>query len=228
MEQLEDKYYDWVNCMYVEHLESEFYYPDDEENVNKTTMQAFEVENSNSAMEPEVERPSTSTSASEKPRFVSFSADEVAAFVGDHKNKNTVLKTKREVAVFEEWKTAMTTERRPLTEIPPSDLDPLLAKFFLGIRKKNGDDYEPDSISSYQKSIERWLRDNDYGASIIRDEAFASSRRALAAKRKQLKAAGKGNLPNKSEAITSEHENTLLKAGQLGVHSASSCSTLSG
>ncbi|XP_077990940.1 uncharacterized protein KIAA1958-like [Glandiceps talaboti] len=113
----------------------------------------------------------------------------------------------------------MTTEKRKLEAIPPCDLDPLLSRFYLSIRKKNGEEYEPDSISSYQKSIDRYLRDYNYGLSIIRDEDFGKSREALAAKRKQLKASGKGNLPLKSNPITEDHEKILLEAGQLCVKS---------
>ncbi|XP_070550681.1 uncharacterized protein KIAA1958-like [Ptychodera flava] len=113
----------------------------------------------------------------------------------------------------------MTEETREVLNIPPSELDQLLARFFLSVRQKNGQEYEPDSISSYQKSIERYLRDNDYGISIIRGEQFRKSREALAAKRKQLKAAGKGNLPKKARAVTEVHERAMREAGQLGTHS---------
>ena len=38
-------------------------------------------------------------------------------------------------------------------------LDKLLGKFFKDVRKQNGSEYEPDSISSFQKSIQRHLKE---------------------------------------------------------------------
>ena len=41
--------------------------------------------------------------------------------------------------------------------LPAAELDHLLCKFFMNIRKKNGQEYEPDSISGFQRSIQRYL-----------------------------------------------------------------------
>ena len=43
------------------------------------------------------------------------------------------------------------------TDLPAAELDRLLCKFFMNIRKKNGQEYEPDSISGFQRSIQRYL-----------------------------------------------------------------------
>ncbi|XP_070547977.1 uncharacterized protein KIAA1958-like [Ptychodera flava] len=222
----ERNHYDWQNCMYFEHLASEFYYPDISISVEeKKTAGAPNTK----AMEPEppvIPAPAnhsftwnTTTGSSASARFANVSTDDVSVLVSTQKNKNTEMKTMREVAVFEEWRQSMTTEIRRIEDIPPPELDPLLGRFYLSVRKKNGEEYEPDSISSYQKSIDRHLRNANYGYSIMRDELFQKSRDALAAKRKQLKATGKGNLPKKSQAITEDHEKALVEAGQLGIHS---------
>ena len=50
----------------------------------------------------------------------------------------------------------------------------------------------------------------------MRDDEFQQSRESLAAKRKKLKADGKGNLPRKSSAITEDDEKKLVDCGQLG------------
>jgi len=42
--------------------------------------------------------------------------------------------------------------------IPPAT-DKLLGKFFKDVRKQDGGAYEPDSISSFQKSIQRHLKE---------------------------------------------------------------------
>ena len=42
----------------------------------------------------------------------------------------------------------------------------------------------------------RYLRDEGYGHDIVTDQLFSSSRDVLQAKRRRLKAEGKGNRPN--------------------------------
>ena len=51
-------------------------------------------------------------------------------------------------------------EMRDSVEIPAKDLDSLLSRFFLGVLKKNGDEYEPDSLSSMFNSLDRHLKDS--------------------------------------------------------------------
>ena len=46
-----------------------------------------------------------------------------------------------------------------LGQIPPKDLDSIMARFFLGILKKDGTEYEPDSLGSMYNSLDRHLRD---------------------------------------------------------------------
>jgi len=43
--------------------------------------------------------------------------------------------------------------------VPAATLDKLLGKFFKIVCKQNGGEYEPDSISSIQKSIQRHLKE---------------------------------------------------------------------
>lgn len=61
-----------------------------------------------------------------------------------------------------------------------AELDHLLCKFLMNIRKKNGQEYEPDSISGFQRIIQRCL--SEEGSSVNKD--FEKSRKVLAAKRK--------------------------------------------
>jgi hypothetical protein len=48
--------------------------------------------------------------------------------------------------------------RDPAT-IPSSELDSLLARFFLGVRKRDFSEYEPDTLYSIHNSIDRYFRD---------------------------------------------------------------------
>ena len=84
----EDTHYDWQNCIYFEHLDSEFYYPEDE-----STTPSTEDKNS-SASAPKKNMTEASVSRSQQVlvdasvRFASVSTDDVSALVGQQKNKN--------------------------------------------------------------------------------------------------------------------------------------------
>ena len=41
--------------------------------------------------------------------------------------------------------------------LPKAELDHLLCNFFMNVRKANGDEYEPSSLSSFQRSLQRYL-----------------------------------------------------------------------
>jgi len=50
--------------------------------------------------------------------------------------------------------------------------DHLLSKFFLNARKKNGEEYEPATVSSFQHSIQRYLSEKKYPFNILKDNEF--------------------------------------------------------
>jgi hypothetical protein len=72
---------------------------------------------------------------------------------------------------------------------------------FVRVRKKDGTEYEPDSITSIKNSIDRYLRNNKIDIDIKTDKAFNHSRAVLESKRKHLKGEGKGSKKNKAESI---------------------------
>ena len=77
--------------------------------------------------------------------------------------------------------------------------------------------YEPDTLSSFHRSIDRHLtKDLHKTYSIIRDTQFAPSREKLKASRKFLKGEGKGNKPNASEPLDRSEIEQLWKRGALG------------
>ncbi|XP_070573834.1 uncharacterized protein [Ptychodera flava] len=67
--------------------------------------------------------------------------------------------------------------------------------------------------------VDRHLREMRYNKSIIRDDEFQRSRESLAAKRKKLKAEGKGNMPCKASALTESDETKLIESIKLGTSS---------
>ena len=98
-----------------------------------------------------------------------------------------------------------------IESLPASELDFLLSNFFLNARKKNGEEYEPATVSSFQRSIQRYLSEKKYPFNILKDNEFEKSRKVLAAKRKSLvHEHGKGNKPQAAQAIDEDEEDALF------------------
>lgn len=183
-----------------EHSESEFYYPDElqfhEENevLNEGSdrVGAGQHENNNSQ-------------------------EEIEAFVNEQKSKNTARKTASDLNTFQRYLASIDKGNVQLLYLPAGELDHLLAKFFKDVRKINGEEYEPDTLSGFQRSIQRFLSDGKYPSNILVDKEFEKSRQVLAAKRKNLvQKAGKGNKPNATRSLTDEEEDKLFRSGQFG------------
>ena len=137
-------------------------------------------------------------------------------FVEDQKNINTKRKTTSDLKKWYEW-CEKNSKTRKLEEFPPSELDRLLGHFFVSVRKTNGSLYEPDTLTSFQRSIDRHLtKDLCLPYSILRDTQFAPSRGKLKAARKYLKSQGKGNKPHASEALEATEIERLWSEGGLG------------
>ena len=119
----------------------------------------------------------------------------VEAFVDQQKYKNTKRKTHSDLKTWYTW-CGKHGETRELKDIPPAELDRLLGHFFVTVRRKDGSLYEPDTLSSFQRSIDRHLtKDLHKTYSIIRNTQFAPSREKLKASRSSLRARAKATNP---------------------------------
>ena len=109
---------------------------------------------------------------------------------------------------------------RELTAIPPAILDTLVGGYIKNVKFTDKDgtikEYEPDSLTSIHRGIDRYLRENEYGYSLVTSEEFKTSKAVLEARRAELKSKGKGNRPNQAEPITPEEEDLLWDRGALG------------
>ena len=77
-----------------------------------------------------------------------------------------------------------------------SKLDHLWSKFFMSTSRKNGEQYESATISSFQHSIQQYLTEKKYPFNILKDNEFGKLRSILAAKCKSLfHEHGKGKKP---------------------------------
>ena len=113
-------------------------------------------------------------------------------------------------------------ENRRLETIPPSELNDVLCKFFLSVRKPDGSNYEPNTLRSFMSSFDRHLRKMKYGFEIVSSIEFARVREVVRAKQRDLKSQGKGNLCQKADPITDVEIDKLWECKLLGTHNPES------
>ena len=77
--------------------------------------------------------------------------DDLLDFVKQNKASNTIRKTHSNLNVWLRWCDSV-GERRNLEDIPW--LNNLLGHFAMKIRKQNGEEYEPNTITSYFRSFD--------------------------------------------------------------------------
>ena len=97
----------------------------------------------------------------------------------------------------------------------PEKLDKVLSKFYAEVKKKDGDDYEPESLKIMQSAIERYLKEKNYPMNIVRWREFHPSQEILNAKVIFFPQRGKRKRSNKAQPITPEKESALWEKGQL-------------
>lgn len=118
--------------------------------------------------------------------------DSTFEFVRGLQNTNTRRKTESDLRKFNNYLTKNGEHRNP-EEIPVYDLDMHLARFFINAKKAGGEDFEPDTLKSIQRSVNRYLAEKKLNINIITDKEFKHSRDVLLSKRKLLRQLGKGN-----------------------------------
>ena len=86
----------------------------------------------------------------------------------------------------------------------------MLQRFYAEIRKRDGNEYEPESLKVMLAALDRYVREN-CTYSILKDKEFEGSRRVLNGKAISLQHKGKGKRPNRADIVTSEEEDILWK-----------------
>jgi len=157
------------------------------------------------------------TSDVETETGISESQEAIDDFINKQKSANTNKKTATDMNTLLRNMEAddMTNDRIESLHVPASELDHLLSKFFMNTRRKNGGEYEPATIVSFQCSIQRYLTEKKYPFNILKDNEFEKSRSVLAAKCKPLvHEHGKANKPQAVKAIDKNEEDALFEAGE--------------
>ena len=159
----------------------------------------------------------TGTLAVDQARFPLVSDEEITEINETAASKNTARATKTWMAAWAEWCKARNINVNMETYCPQA-LDGLLNKFYVEIRKKDGTDYENDSLRVMQAALDRHLRHKNYPVSIITGREFTKSQETLDAKAKQLRRQGKGKRPNKAQPYSETDEEIFWGEGKLGNH----------
>ena len=167
--------------------------------------------NVNTEFGPETAPPTTSASSVNGMRFAQV--ESVQNFIESNENKNTRVKTLDHQKLFESF-LSMQNETRKIHEIPPSELDEHLSKFFLSVRQKNGHEYKPVTLRNMLGSFERYLNRHKYGYSVVQGFEFQKTRDVLKSKQRNLKKQGFGNKPKAADALTDDHIENLYQSGQ--------------
>ncbi len=122
----------------------------------------------------------------EEASSVCLDDEELEMFVDQQKNCNTKKKTISDLRKWYGWCESV-GECRKIGKIPPTELDRLLGHFFCKVRKSDDSLYEPDTLTSFQRSLDRHLtQELRKPYSIIHDTRFLSSQEKLKAARKML------------------------------------------
>ena len=133
-----------------EHSPSEFYYPED--------VETFDGE--------------TETGITE-------SQEAIDDFINQQKSANTNKKTATDMNTLLRYMEANGMKNEKIESLPASELDHLLSKFFLNARKQSGDEYEPATVSRFQRSIQRYLSEKKYLFNILRAMSSKNPEKSL-------------------------------------------------
>jgi hypothetical protein len=155
-----------------------------------------------------------------KTRFKDISDSDTFNAIENEKNVNTRKATDSHMKLFTKWLEANNELRLP-EEIMPEELEMLIAKFLLSIRKvkegkKNDHQYEPETLHAIHSSLNRYLGSKKYQADIKKDKEFLHSRNVLLAKKKEIKKLGKENKKNATQAFAAEEIDLFWEQDQLG------------
>ena len=72
-----------------------------------------------------------------------------------------------------EW--ANEKEPKSIEILSPKDLDEVLGDFYTDLKKKDGSDYDPESLGVMQASLDRYLKNRGYKVSIQFGEGNSQS-----------------------------------------------------
>ncbi|XP_069837205.1 uncharacterized protein [Dendropsophus ebraccatus] len=157
------------------------------------------------------------------PQFSSAAGQDHVQMGQQQKNINTARKTTSDIQTLQNFMSEMNENRR-IEVIPHTELDTLLSKFILVVKRKDGNEYEPHTLRCMVGSIDRYLKEHSYNHTIIygNSKDFPLTKQSLNAKIKFLKRIAESNPPIRQEALTDDDIENLYKAGTLSLDNPTS------
>ena len=108
-------------------------------------------------------------------------------------------------------------EERNIEDIPAKDLNLHMPCFFMEIKKKDGDQYKPTTLTSFHRSLQWYLNDHGSTPNILKDQQFSLSREALSSRKRQLlRNFGKGNRLQATHPLSDAEEDLMFEGGEFG------------
>ena len=144
-------------------------------------------------------------------RFPVVPNDEIIEIKESAASKNTKRTTQTWLTAWQKWCQARNIDNT-MECFTPRVLDEILTKFFAEVRKKDGTEYEPDSLCITQASLDRYLRRKIMRASTISRREFKKSQETLNSKAKCLR----GKRPNRAQPYTWIDEELFWCEGKFG------------
>ncbi|KAH9285328.1 hypothetical protein ECG_00998 [Echinococcus granulosus] len=106
---------------------------------------------------------------------------------------NTLRKTKSDMKVIHRYLVQVKNDTREIHEISPQDLCSYIQDFIVTAKKKDGHEYEPESLKAFVHSLERHLKYHNYPHSVLKDPEFAPARLVLSQRLNELRALSQAN-----------------------------------
>ncbi|XP_052772210.1 uncharacterized protein LOC128211451 [Mya arenaria] len=156
-----------------------------------------------------------------------FTEAQARQFIEAKKNKATVTKTRSDMKKVNDWLND-DGETRQIKDIPPKELDILLSRFLLSVKKTklsaeaNGPaatNFEPSTLRGILSSVKRHLSENEYEGDVMGGKEFKLTRDTLKAKCVDLKEKGLGNKKQRADPFTSSEIQQLYEKELLGAAS---------
>ena len=148
-------------------------------------------------------------------RFPVVPNDEIIEINESAASKNTKRTTQTWLTAWQKWCQARNIDNT-MECFTTRVLDEILTKFFAEVRKKDGTEYESDSLRITQASLDRYLRRKIMRASTISRREFKKSQGTLNSKAKCLRYQDKGKRPNRAQPYTRIDEELFWSEGKFG------------
>ncbi|XP_071123894.1 uncharacterized protein KIAA1958-like [Mytilus edulis] len=153
-------------------------------------------------------------------RFAEMTDNEIDTLIEDAENKNTKKATQWAVNVYEDWKNSKIGSGLiipNLKDLSVQDINSILGKFVVEVRKKNGEKYPAKTLYLLVTGLLRGMR--SHGVSNLN---FLRFRQILDAQMKKLTSDGHGINVKQADPISVEQEEILWDKSVFGNHSSES------